>query len=78
MALWLPGSDCAQLLPCSVQAPVLGLADRTFGSKFCSAEANKKPQPLAGTVCLAPGVGLEPTTSKLTASCSTIELPGNT
>lgn len=26
---------------------------------------------------LAPGVGLEPTTSKLTASCSTIELPGN-
>ncbi len=26
---------------------------------------------------MAPGVGLEPTTSKLTASCSTIELPGN-
>ncbi len=25
---------------------------------------------------MAPGVGLEPTTSKLTASCSTIELPG--
>ena len=25
---------------------------------------------------LAPGAGLEPATSKLTASCSTIELPG--
>ncbi len=27
---------------------------------------------------LAPGAGLEPATSKLTASCSTIELPGIT
>ena len=26
---------------------------------------------------MAPGAGLEPATSKLTASCSTIELPGN-
>ena len=26
---------------------------------------------------MAPGTGLEPATSKLTASCSTIELPGN-
>ena len=25
---------------------------------------------------MAPGTGLEPATSKLTASCSTIELPG--
>jgi hypothetical protein len=25
---------------------------------------------------MAPGAGLEPATSKLTASCSTIELPG--
>ncbi len=27
---------------------------------------------------MAPGAGLEPATSKLTASCSTIELPGIT
>ena len=27
--------------------------------------------------CLAPGVGLEPTTFALTAHCSAIELPGN-
>jgi hypothetical protein len=30
-----------------------------------------------GTPCLAPRVGLEPTTLRLTAGCSTIELPRN-
>lgn len=34
---------------------------------------NKKTQPLS-RLCLAPQVGLEPTATRLTAECSTIEL----
>ena len=41
-------------------------------------EKKKKEKPNALFLCIAPPVGLEPTTPRLTAACSTIELWRNT
>lgn len=46
---------------------------RTFG-----ASAAKRPAVMAGLKFLAPRVGFEPTTLRLTAGCSAVELPRNT
>ena len=60
---------------CSVQAPARWFATPNLRFEALLRRAAKqKPQPVAGTYVLAPEAGLEPATSKLTASCSTIEL----
>ena len=66
---------CCALSFAALATPNQLLLRKRSGSRPQVSEPNKKDH--TGLLYLAPATGLEPVTSKLTASCSTIELRRN-
>ena len=58
------------------ETPVSGNPCLPAGRGFPSANKNKTTPEIQGWFYFAPGVGFEPTTNSLTASCATAALPG--